>query len=103
MALGVKVLGIKQGLEALLWNCLVRLGYSPSGNYLLSTRLQKLSQVGSHSIAACGALTQRMLELTQTLLGSFLQRHLFQHLSRLLLTHARSASRQLCHGALPTS
>eukprot|EP01043_Picozoa_sp_COSAG02_P057698 COSAG02_NODE_7050_length_3209_cov_4.365595_3_plen_58_part_00 len=52
MALGVKgVLGIKQGLEALLWNCLVRLGYSPSGNYLLSTRLQKLSQVGSHTIA----------------------------------------------------
>lgn len=38
------MLGIKSGLETVLWNLLVRLGYSPSGNYLLSTRLQKLSQ-----------------------------------------------------------
>jgi hypothetical protein len=38
------VLGLKSSLQAVALNMLVRLGYSPSGNYVLSTRLQKLSQ-----------------------------------------------------------
>ena len=45
MALGLGAIGnIKSGVELLVYNLVLKLGYLPSGNYFLSTRLQKLSQ-----------------------------------------------------------